>query len=142
STVSQLFMLTPVFGAMSILHHGTEDQRRQYLPQLAAGRMDFCMALTEPNAGSDTLATETFARRDGEGDVINGQKVWISGVERANCMLLVARTTPLDQSPRRSAGLTLFLVDPRDPAVEFQALDKVGTHTVSSSVVFINDLQV
>ncbi|GAC1623912.1 MAG: acyl-CoA dehydrogenase family protein [Ktedonobacteraceae bacterium] len=142
STVAQLFMMTPVFGALTILRHGSEEQRTRYLPKLATGEIDFSMALTEPDAGSDTLVTKTFAQRQGDTYVINGQKVWISGVERADGMLLVVRTTPLDKSPKRSFGLSLFLVDPHAPGVTLQPLEKVGTHCVSSSMVYMDDLVV
>jgi acyl-CoA dehydrogenase len=142
STVAQLFMMTPVFGALTILRHGSEAQRAHYLPKLATGEMDFSMALTEPDAGSDTLASKTFARKQGDQYVISGQKVWISGVERAGGMLLIARTTPLEASPKRTFGLSLFLVDPRAPGVTFQPLEKVGTHCVSASTVYLDDLVV
>lgn len=142
STVAQLFMMTPVFGALTILRHGSEEQRAFYLPRLATGEIDFSMALTEPDAGSDTLATKTFARRRGDDYVIYGQKVWISGVERAGGMLLIARTTPLEDSPKRSFGLSLFLVDPHTPGITYQPLEKVGTHCVSSSMVFLDELVV
>lgn len=142
STVAQLFMMTPVFGALTILRHGSEEQRAHYLPKLATGEMDFSMALTEPDAGSDTLATRTFARKQGDQYSISGQKVWISGVERAGGMLLIARTTPLEVSPKRTFGLSLFLVDPSAPGVSFQPLEKVGTHCVSASMVFFDELVV
>ncbi|MBX5455714.1 MAG: acyl-CoA/acyl-ACP dehydrogenase [Thermogemmatispora sp.] len=142
ATIAQLFMMTPVFGALTILRHGSEEQRERYLPALARGEFDFSMALTEPDAGSDTLATKTLARRHGDEYVISGQKVWISGVDRAGGMLLVARTTPLEEAPRRTFGLSLFLVDPHSPGVSHQPLEKVGTHCVTSSMVFIDELVV
>ena len=94
STLSQLFMATPVFGGETIRKHGTEELRTMLLPGIASGQIDFCMALTEPDAGSDTFATATTAHLNGDGYVINGQKVWISAVPEADFILTIARSTP------------------------------------------------
>lgn len=82
STVGQLFMNNSIFGGVSIARFGTEEMKQAYLPKLASGEMLFCMALTEPNAGSNSLEIETFARRDGNGFRINGRKIWITGSRR------------------------------------------------------------
>ncbi|UPM42874.1 acyl-CoA dehydrogenase family protein [Halocatena salina] len=108
-----IFVLTPVFGGITVQRHGTEAQKETYLPQIADGEMRFCMGLTEPRAGTNTLNIDTHAERDGSEFVIDGQKTFISGVENANEMLLIARTSPLDRS-NPTHGVTLFLVD--DPA--------------------------
>jgi acyl-CoA dehydrogenase len=141
STVAQLFMLTPVFGGVSIERHGSEEQRRRFLPGIASGDLTFCMALTEPEAGSNTLATRTTAVEDGDGWRIDGQKIWISGVEEADWMLIVARTTRAEDAPRRSHGLSLFLAPAHDPAISAQPIDKLGTHTVGSYTVFFDGLR-
>ncbi|WP_126426316.1 acyl-CoA dehydrogenase family protein [Brevibacillus marinus] len=142
STVAQLFMLTPVFGGVTIHLHGSEQQKKEYLPKIAAGRLNFCMALTEPNAGSNSLEITTFAKKEGDHYIISGQKIWISGVDVADKMLLVARTTKRDEVTKKTEGISLFVVDPKDPAITLQPIEKVGTHCVRSDTVFIENLVV
>lgn len=139
STLSQLFMATPVFGGETIKRHGNDDQRRRYLPPMARGELDFSMALTEPNAGSNTLAIETRAVRDGDAYRINGGKVWITNIDHAQKCLVVARTTPADQAPRKSFGLSLLLADVPSDGLSYQPMEKLGTHTLNSCQVFFDD---
>lgn len=108
-----IFVLTPVFGAIGIERHGTEEQREEYLPKIADGEIRFCMGLTEANAGTNTLNIDTFAEKEGDEFVVNGQKTFISGVENADHMLLITRTSEYDRSDPLN-GITLFLVP--DPA--------------------------
>jgi acyl-CoA dehydrogenase len=142
STLSQLFMATPVFGGETVRAHGTEAMKQQFLPGIASGEVDFCMALTEPDAGSDTFATKTTAVLDGDAYVLNGQKVWITAVPEAQYILAIARTTPADQAKRRSEGLSLFLVDRDADGVTYAPLEKVGTNCISSSTVYFDNVQV
>lgn len=142
STVGQLFMLTPVFGGVTVELHGSEEQKREYLPKIAAGKLNFCMALTEPNAGSNSLEITTFARKEGDYYIINGQKIWISGVDIADKMLLVARTTKKEDVQKKTDGISLFIVDAKDPAITTQPIEKLGTHCVRSDAVFIENLKV
>jgi acyl-CoA dehydrogenase len=118
-----LFVVTPVFGAITLAENGTEEQKEEYLPKLADGEMKFCMALTEPTAGHNTPNLDTVAEPDGDGFVVNGSKQWISGVGRADKMLLIARTTPKDEVDSRTEGITLFLADPDSPGVEYRELN-------------------
>lgn len=118
-----LFVVTPVFGAITLSRNGTEKQKEQYLPKFAAGDMKFCMALTEPGAGHNTPNLDTFAEADDDGFVVNGSKQWISGVDRADKMLLIARTTPIEEVDRRTEGITLFLADQDAPGVEYRELN-------------------
>ena len=104
-----IFVLTPVFGGISVERHGTDEQKERILPAIADGEMKFCMGLTEAGAGTNTLNIDTTADRDGDEFVIDGQKMWISGVENADEMLLVARTTPFNSSDP-TGGITLFIV--------------------------------
>ena len=98
----------------TILRHGSTDQKRRYLPEIAAGKLRLqAFAVTEPTSGTDTLGLATTAVRDGDGFVINGQKVWTSRAEHSDLMLLLARTTPIDEVERRGDGLSVFLVDLR-----------------------------
>jgi acyl-CoA dehydrogenase len=110
-----IFVLTPVFGGIGIERHGTEAQKEEYLTGIASGDIRFCMGLTEAGAGTNSLNIKTSAERDGDEFVLSGQKMWISGVENADTMLLVARTSELSSS-NPTHGVTLFLVD--DPAAQ------------------------
>ena len=98
-----------------LVRHGSEAQRRAYLPKIAAGELRLqSMAVTEPTTGTDTTKLKTFAQRRGERYIINGQKVWISRVQHSDLMILLARTTPLAEVKRKSDGLSVFLVDLRE----------------------------
>jgi len=108
-----IFVLTPVFGGISVQRHGTAAQKSKYLPAIADGEAKFCMGLTEAGAGTNTLNIETSAAREGDEFVLSGQKMWISGVENADAMLLVARTSPFDRS-NPTHGVTMFVFD--DPS--------------------------
>jgi acyl-CoA dehydrogenase len=99
----------------TLLRHGSEEQKRKYLPQIAAGELRLqSFAVTEPTTGTDTTKTRTFAARRGSQYIVNGQKVWISRMRHSDLMLLLARTTPLAQVEKKTAGLSVFLVDLRN----------------------------
>ncbi|MFC6082543.1 acyl-CoA dehydrogenase family protein [Sphaerisporangium aureirubrum] len=140
------YVLTPGFGAMTVARHGSEAQKAELLPRLAAGEAETCFALTEPDAGSNSLAITTSARRDGDEYVIDGRKIWITGVQRARWMLLVTRTIPAEQARPRTAGMTVFLVDvPKAVAagqLSFRPIPKMGANTTPSNMVFLDDLRV
>jgi acyl-CoA dehydrogenase len=143
STLSQLFMATPVFGGETIRRHGSDALKERLLPGIAAGTANFCMALTEPDAGSDTFATTTRAVRNGNGAyVVNGQKVWITAVPEADYILTIARTTSVNDVDRRWKGLSLFLIDRDAAGVSYAPLDKVGTRCISSSAVYFDEVEV
>jgi acyl-CoA dehydrogenase len=102
-----------IMGAL--LRHGSEEQKRQYLPAIASGQLRLqSFAVTEPTTGTDTTKTRTVAMRSGDRYVVNGQKVWISRIQHSDLMLLLARTTPLAQIKKKTEGLSIFLVDLRD----------------------------
>jgi acyl-CoA dehydrogenase len=101
-----------VMGAL--VRHGSEAQKRAYLPEIAAGRLRLqSFAVTEPTTGTDTTKTRTTAVRRGDRFVVNGQKVWISRIQHSDLMLLLARTTPLPEVTKKTDGLSIFLVDLR-----------------------------
>ena len=105
---AQMYIMGP------LLRHGSEAQKRRYLPGIASGAVRLqSFAVTEPTTGTDTTRTRTFAERRGDRYVVNGQKVWISRVQHSDLMLLLARTLPAEQARRRSHGLSVFLVDLR-----------------------------
>jgi acyl-CoA dehydrogenase len=98
----------------TILRHGSPAQKTTYLPKIATGELRLqAFGVTEPTSGTDTTALRTFARRDGDRYIVNGQKVWTSRAEHSDLMLLLARTTPRDQVARRTDGLSTFIVDMR-----------------------------
>ncbi len=99
----------------TLLRHGGDAQKREYLPRIAAGELRLqAFAVTEPGAGSDTTQISTRAERTDTGYVVNGQKIWTSRAEHSDLMVLLARTTPLEHVAKRTAGLSVFLVDMRD----------------------------
>jgi acyl-CoA dehydrogenase len=96
----------------SLLRHGSAAQKQKYLPQIARGALRLqAFGVSEPTTGSDTTQMQTFARRAGDHYVVNGQKVWISRAEHSDLMLLMARTTPIEQCTKRSEGLSMLLVE-------------------------------
>jgi acyl-CoA dehydrogenase len=98
----------------TLLRHGSLEQKRQYLPRIANGSLRLqAFGVTEPTSGTDTLALRTTAMRDGEGYVVNGQKIWTSRAEHSDLMLLLARTSPRDKVRKRTDGLSVFLIDLR-----------------------------
>ena len=98
----------------TVLRHGSEAQKRAYLPGIADGSLRLqAIGVTEPTSGTDTLALKTTARREGDSYVINGQKIWTSRAEHTDLMVLLARTTPRDQAVSRTDGLSVFLIDLR-----------------------------
>ena len=131
-----------IFGLNPVVKHGTAELKQRILPAAAAGQLHVAFGVTEPNAGSDTPSITTFARRDGDRFIVNGQKVWTSKAKESTKVLLLARTTPLAECAKRTDGMTLFLAD-LDPAhVTIREIDKLGRHAVDSNEVFYDDLPV
>jgi len=135
-------VLTEVFGGMSMIRHGTEEQRQKYLPGIASGEIEFCMGLTEPDAGTNTLNTKTRAAKVGAGWVINGNKTFISGADRARGMMIIARTTAKEKASKKTFGLSLFLADMPDPAIMITPIPKHGINYSHSCDIGFNDLKV
>ena len=99
----------------TLLRHGSEEQKQQYLPDIAAGKLRLqAFGVTEPSAGTDTTRIKTRAERDGDDFIVNGQKVFISRVEHSDLLLLLVRTTPRDAADKPSRGMSVLLVDLRD----------------------------
>jgi acyl-CoA dehydrogenase len=99
----------------TLLRHGSEAQREQYLPKIASGQLRLqAFGVTEPDAGTDTTGLTTSAVREGDHYVVNGRKIYISRVQHSDLMVLLARTTPLEEVEKRSHGLSVFLVDLRE----------------------------
>jgi acyl-CoA dehydrogenase len=101
-----------MYNMNTLLHHGSPEQKRKYLPGIASGKLRLqSMAVTEPTTGTDTTQLKTTAVRQGDRYVVNGQKVWISRIQHSDLMILLARTTPLAQVKKKSEGMSIFLVD-------------------------------
>jgi acyl-CoA dehydrogenase len=131
-----------IFGLNPVVVFGTPAQQARMLPPLIAGREKACFAVTEPNTGLDTTQLRTRAERRGDRYVVNGQKVWISTAQVAAKMLLLARTTPLEQVGRRTEGLSLFYTTIDRRRVEIREIEKMGRHAVDSNQVFFDDFEV
>jgi acyl-CoA dehydrogenase len=130
-----------MFGLNPLLHHGSEEQKREFLPRAAAGQLDSCFIVTEPDAGVDTTQITTFARRDGDEWVVNGRKVWISRAQEAEMGLLLCRTSAREDSSRRTDGMTLFFIPMRRPEIQIREIGKMGRHAVDSNEVVIDELR-
>ena len=101
-----------MYNMGTLIRHGSEEQKRKYLPRIATGELRLqSMGVTEPTTGTDTTRIKTTAVKQGDRYVINGQKVWISRIQHSDLMILLARTTPLDQVKKKSEGMSIFLVD-------------------------------
>src|SRR6266545_1233041 len=131
-----------IFGLQPVVVFGTDEQKRRMLPPLIAGDDKACFAVTEPDAGLDTLNLKTKAVRRADQYVVTGQKIWISTAQVANKMLLLARTTPAEEVKKRSDGLTLFYTDLDRRHVEVREIDKMGRKAVDSNQLFIDALPV
>jgi acyl-CoA dehydrogenase len=131
-----------IFGLNPVIHFGSEPQKERMLPPLAAGKDQACFAVTEPDAGLDTLKIKTKAERRGINYVISGQKIWISTAQVATKMLLLARTTPLEEVQARTEGLSLFYTDFDRSHIEVREIEKMGRSAVDSNQVFIDELPV
>ena len=101
-----------MYNMNTLVRHGSEEQRQKYLPKISSGELRLqSMGVTEPTTGTDTTKIKTTAVKKGDRYVINGQKVWISRVQHSDLMILLARTTPIDQVKKKSEGLSIFIVD-------------------------------
>ena len=128
-----------IFGLNPVVVFGTDEQKARMLPPLIAGQDKACFAVTEPNAGLNTAEISTRAERCGDRYIINGTKIWTSTAQVANRILLLARTTPLDQVKRRTQGLTLFYTTLDRAHAEIRLIRKMGRHAVDSNMVFFQD---
>ena len=131
-----------IFGMHPVAVHGSEELKRRTLPRIATGDLHVCFGVTEPGAGLDTTNITTFAERDGDGYVVNGRKVWISKALESEKILLLTRTTRIDQVTRKTDGMTLFLTDLDRKRVDIRPIPKMGRNAVSSNELFIDDLRI
>lgn len=131
-----------IFGLNPVVVFGTEEQKQRMLPPLIKGIDKACFAVTEPDAGLNTLKLKTKAVRQGDHYVISGQKMWISTAQVANKMLILARTTPVEEVKKPTEGLSLFYTDIDRAHVEAREIEKMGRKCVDSNQLFIDGLVV
>jgi acyl-CoA dehydrogenase len=142
ATVAQLFMIGPIFGGYSILRFGSEDLKRTLLPRIASGDAVIALGLTEPNAGTNSLEIQSFAREDGDGWRLNGRKIWTTGLEAATKIVVVARTMKMHEARKRTEGLSVFLIDTKRDGLTYAPIEKLGTNTLSASNVYFDDVRI
>jgi alkylation response protein AidB-like acyl-CoA dehydrogenase len=128
----------------TILRHGSEEQKRRYLPDVASGKLRLqAFGVTEPTSGTDTGSLKTFARRDGDRYIVSGQKIWTSRALQSDLMVLLARTTPQDQVTKRTDGLSVFLVDMREALKDGMTIRPIPTMmNHSTTEVFFDEVSV
>jgi len=131
-----------IFGPMPLVRYGTAEQRQRLLPRLISGEDRMCFAVTEPNSGLDTASLETRAVRTNTGYVIDGRKLWTTGAQRANKILILARTTPKSEAARPTQGLSLFYTDLDREHIEAHPIPKMGRKAIESNSLFIDHLEV
>ena len=130
----------PVFGLEPVILFGTREQQQRMIPPILSGEEKMCFAVTEPNTGLDTTSLKTRAEKVPGGYKVNGEKIWITNAHVADRMLLIARTTPLEEVKRKTEGLTLFYTRLDREHIEHQLIPKMGRHAVGSNMLFITDL--
>ena len=131
-----------IFGLNPVVVFGTEEQKQRFLPPLIRGETKACFAVTEPDAGLNTTQLKTRAVRDGDRYLITGRKVWISTAQVADRMLILARTTPMEEVKRPTDGLSLFYTRLDRDSVDVREIDKMGRKAVDSNELFIDGLPV
>jgi alkylation response protein AidB-like acyl-CoA dehydrogenase len=143
---SPSLMLVTCMDTACILRNGSDEMKQRIIPGVVEGKRILVFAVTEPNAGSNTFRIETTAKRDGDRYVMNGQKIFITGVEVADYMLVVARTTTLEecqqQGKPKSFGLSLFLVDPKSKGIEKTPIPTVATEGVYQWQLFFDNVEI
>ncbi len=132
-----------VFSTAPLVEYGDEEHKHRYLPQIADGDVMVCTGVTEPNAGTDTSSIETFAERDGDEYVVNGQKIWTSKAQEADVIMLLVRTAPREESDR-FGGLSLFFTsfDEDMDGVDVSEIPKAGRGAADSNEVWFDDVRI
>jgi acyl-CoA dehydrogenase len=131
-----------IFGLHAIVKHGSPAQKDAWLPKVISGQMRACFGVTEPDAGLDTSRIKTRAVHDGNHYVVHGQKTWTSTAKHADKIVLLARTTPIEECAKPTDGLTLFFADMDPGTITATEIPKMGRHAVDSNQVFIDGLQI
>jgi len=130
-----------IFGLHPVVVFGSDEQKKRWLPPLIAGKDRACFGVTEPNAGLNTLKLSTKAEKQGDDYIVSGQKIWISTAQVANKILLLARTTPVEDA-KGTEGLSLFYTDLDRSCIDVREIEKMGRKCVDSNEVFIDKLKI
>ena len=131
-----------IFGLNPVAVFGTEEQRERMIRPMAEGREKACFAVTEPNTGLNTTQLKLQAKKQGDRYVVNGQKVWISTAQEADMILLLARTTPLDEVKKATHGLSLFYTRFDREKIRVREIEKMGRKAVDSNELFFEDFEI
>lgn len=131
-----------VFGLHPVVVHGNAEQKARWLPPIISGENKACFGVTEPNTGLNTLKLKTMAVRKGDRYVVNGQKVWISTAQVADKIMLLARTTPIEDVKTPGQGLSLFYTNLDRSKIEVREIEKLGRKSVDSNQLFIDGLEI
>ena len=131
-----------VFGLHPVVLYGNDEQKRRWLPPIINGEAKACFGVTEPNTGLNTLKLKTMAVRKGDRYIVNGQKIWISTAQVAHKILLLARTTPIEEVTSPTHGLSLFYTDLDRTKIEVREIEKLGRKAVDSNQLFIDGLEI
>jgi len=131
-----------IFGLHPVVVFGTHEQQQRWLPPLIAGKEKACFGVTEPNSGLNTLRLKTKAVRDGDHYIVSGQKIWISTAQVADRILLLVRTTPIEEVKGPRDGLSLFYTKLDRDKIEVREIEKLGRKAVDSNQLFIDGLRV
>jgi len=134
--IASAFMTTIIYGGMYIGYHGTPEQKREFLPEIIAGKRKMAVAYTEPSGGSDAAAIKTRAVREGDDYVVTGQKVFITNAHVADFLVATAKTKP----EGGHKGLSLFIIDTKAPGVTIRPLNPMGRRTSLPNEVFFDDV--
>jgi len=130
-----------IFGLHPVVVFGSDEQKQRWLPPLIAGKDRACFGVTEPNAGLNTLKLSTKAEKQGDHYLVSGQKIWISTAQVATKILLLARTTPVEEA-KGTEGLSLFYTDLDRSCIDVREIEKMGRKCVDSNEVFIDQLRI
>lgn len=131
-----------IFGMHPVVKHGSEEMRQKYLPRVAKGELHVAFGVTESDAGTDTTAIKTSARREGDHYIVRGRKVWTTKALDSERVLLLVRTTSRDRVENRTDGMTLLFAELQRPEVTISPIDKVGRNAVATCEVVYDDLPV
>lgn len=139
------FVVNQGLSIPALVRHGTDEQKSRLLPAIASGEKRFCFAITEPNAGTNTFKIESIARRDGDDYILNGNKLFISGINQAHHVLVVARTQSYQEvggQTQRKEGLSLFIVDTDSKGLSYKPMDTMLLNPEGQFFVYFDNVRI
>lgn len=138
-TISSSYCMTVFYGALNVTESGSEEQKRELLPKLAAGEMKFAYGLSEPDVGADLASVETYAELQGDYFLVNGAKRWCSGAQITDYIFTLLRT---DRQAPRYKNLGILLIDPKSPGITIEPIKKMGNHGIATCDVTFDNVKV